>query len=65
MKTAQATLEGFEIMRALKKGQAKSFQTQEGIHGEIELVDKCFYLDELSLPKVRGMAMHDSLLTGS
>ena len=59
MKTAKATLEGFEIMRALKKGQAKSFQTQAGLGGEIKLIERCFNLDKYPLPKVRGVVVHD------
>ena len=50
------------MMRALKKGQAKSFQTDEGIHGEIELIERCFYLGKSSLSKVRKMPIQDSLL---
>lgn len=33
-------LEGFEVMRALKKEQAKFFQLQDGIIGEVRLIER-------------------------
>lgn len=42
MKTAYATIKGFEVMRALKKKQAKAFQLQDGIRGEVRLVERAF-----------------------
>ena len=42
MKTANATLKGFEVMRALKKGQAALWQYQDGVRGEVRLVDRAF-----------------------
>lgn len=42
MKTAYATIKGFEVMRALKKNQAKAFQIQAGIKGEVRLVERAF-----------------------
>ncbi|MEM9765302.1 MAG: IS6 family transposase [Pseudomonadota bacterium] len=44
MKTAYATLKGFEVMRALKKGQAAPWQYQDGIAGEVHLVERAFGL---------------------
>ena len=38
MKTAYATIKGFEVMRALKKGQARPWQYQEGIMGEVGFI---------------------------
>ncbi|GBR55151.1 putative transposase [Neokomagataea thailandica NBRC 106555] len=40
LKTAYATIKGFEVMRALKKGQAELFQFQEGIMGEVRLIER-------------------------
>ncbi|MBS1095183.1 IS6 family transposase [Gluconobacter wancherniae] len=40
LKTACATIRGFEIMQALKKGQAKFFQFQEDIMGEVRLIER-------------------------
>ena len=34
MKTAYATIKGFEVMWALRKGQARAFSFQGGIIGE-------------------------------
>lgn len=42
MKTANATLKGFEVMRALKKGQAALWQYQDGVRGEVRLVERAF-----------------------
>ena len=42
MKTAYATIKGFEVMRAIKKEQAKAFQLQPGIRGEVRLVERAF-----------------------
>ena len=44
MKTAFTTIKGFEVMRALKKKQAKAFQLQPGIKGEVRLVEHAFGL---------------------
>ena len=52
MKTAYATLKGFEVMRALKKGQASAFQYQKGIQGEVRLVERCFNLGDCSIAEV-------------
>ena len=38
MKTAYATIKGFEVMRALRKGQAGMFALQGGIVGEARIV---------------------------
>ena len=42
MKTAYATIKGFEAMRAIKKKQAKAFQLQPGVRGEVRLVERAF-----------------------
>ena len=42
MKAACATVNGFEAMRALRKRQAKAFQFQPGIRGEVRLVERAF-----------------------
>ena len=41
MKTAYATIKGFEAMRALRK-QASAFQLQPSIRGEVRLVERAF-----------------------
>ena len=42
MKTAYATIKGFEVMRALRKGQARAFSLQGGIIGEARIVERAF-----------------------
>ena len=42
MKTAYATIKGFEVMRALHKGQAAMFSIQGGIVGEARIVERAF-----------------------
>ena len=42
MKTAYATIKGFEVMRALKKGQTRIWQIQESIRGEMRMVERAF-----------------------
>ena len=42
MKTACATIRGFEAMRALRKKQARAFQLQPGIRGGAHLVERAF-----------------------
>jgi len=41
-KTAYAMIKGFEVMRALKKGQASSWQYQPDIIGEVRLIERQF-----------------------
>ena len=40
LKTAYATIKGFEVMRALRKGQARAFNITRGIRGEVRLVER-------------------------
>ena len=42
LKTAYATIKGFEVMRALRKGQARIFALQGGIVGEARIVERAF-----------------------
>ena len=44
LKTAYATTKGFEVMRALRKGQAGLFVIEGGIVGEARLVERAFGL---------------------
>jgi transposase-like protein len=44
MKTAYATIKGFELMRALKKGQANGFNFSGDIKGEIRIIERAFGL---------------------
>ena len=47
LKMAYATLKGFEVMHALKKGQARLFQPEEGILGHVRLIERNFGIDLL------------------
>lgn len=40
LRTAFATTKGFEVMRALKKGQGSLFRTLPGVAGEVSLVHR-------------------------
>jgi len=42
LKTAYATIRGFEVMRALRKGQAAAFNLTRDICGEMRLVERAF-----------------------
>ncbi|MCL4156855.1 UNVERIFIED_CONTAM: hypothetical protein GTU68_010013 [Idotea baltica] len=44
MKTAYATIKGFELMRALKKKQANGFNFSGDIKGEIRIIERAFGL---------------------
>ncbi len=42
LKTAYATLIGFEVMRALRKGRAAIFNLTQDIRGEARIVERAF-----------------------
>lgn len=42
LNTAYATIKGFEVMHALRKGQAALWQYGGGIMGEVRLVERQF-----------------------
>lgn len=42
LKTAYATIKGFEVMRALHKGQAALWQYGGGVMGEVRLIERQF-----------------------
>ena len=49
LKTTYATIKGFEVMRALRKGQAGMFALQGGIVGEARIVECAFGLGPCAL----------------
>ena len=49
MKTAYATIKGFEVMRALRKGQATIFNLTRDIRGEARLIERAFGLGASAL----------------
>lgn len=42
LKTAYATIKGFEVMRALRKGQAAMFNLTRDMRGEARIVERAF-----------------------
>ena len=44
LKTAYATIKGFEVMRALRKGQASAFNITRDMRGEARIVERAFGL---------------------
>ena len=49
LKTAYATIKGFEVMRALRKGQARAFNVTSDIRGEARIVERAFGLGTSAL----------------
>ncbi|NYZ16617.1 IS6 family transposase [Azospirillum sp. RWY-5-1] len=52
LKTAYATIKGFEVMRALRKGQAAAFNITRDVRGEARLVERAFCLGPCALAEV-------------
>ena len=55
LKTAYATIKGFEVMRALRKGQAGIFALQDGIVGEARIVERAFGIGPCALTEVMAL----------
>jgi len=55
LKTAYATIMGFEVMRALRKGQAAIFNLTQDIRGEARIVEHAFGLGACALAEAIGM----------
>lgn len=51
LKTAYATIKGFEVMRALRKGQAANFNLTRDIRGEARIVERAFDIGPSALPE--------------
>lgn len=49
IKTAHATIKGFEAMRSLKKGQASFYCLQGGVRGEVRLIERCFHIGNCAI----------------
>ena len=49
LKTAYATIRGFEVMRALRKGQAAMFNLTRDIRGEARIVERAFGIGDSAL----------------
>lgn len=59
LKTAYATIKGFEVMRALRKGQAAIFNLTGDIRGEARIVERAFGVGPSALTKVVAMIALD------
>ena len=55
LKTAYATLKGFEVMRALRKGQAAAFSIQDGIVGETRIVERALGIGPCALSEAMAL----------
>ena len=55
LKTAYATIKGFEVMRALRKGQARAFALQGGIIGEARIVERAFGVGPCALTEAMAL----------
>src|SRR3546814_17156664 len=56
--TAYATIKGFEVMRALRKGQARPWCLQPGIRGEVRLEERAFGIGPTALTETMGILNH-------
>lgn len=52
LRTAYATIKGFEVMHALRKGQAHAFNMTRNIRGEARIVERAFGLGASALAEV-------------
>src|SRR3546814_5026270 len=52
------SIKGFEVMRALRKGQARPWCLQPGIRGEVRLVERAFGIGPSALTEAMGMLNH-------
>jgi len=55
MKSAYATIKGFEVMRALRKGQAGIFNFSNDVLGEARIVERAFDLEPCALAEAMTM----------
>jgi transposase-like protein len=55
MPTAYATIKGFEVMRALRKGQARPWCLPAGIKGEVRLIERSFGIGPSAMTEAMDM----------
>ena len=55
LKSAYATIKGFEVMRALRKGQAGIFNFTNDILGEARIVERAFGIGPCALAEAMTM----------
>lgn len=55
LKTAYATIKGFEVMRALRKGQAAIFNLTSDVRGEARIVERAFGIGPSAISEVMAI----------
>ena len=60
MKTAYATIKGFEVMRMFRKGQMRGWQQLPGVKGEVWLIEKRFGIDNPKYAQEWWKMMNDA-----
>ena len=55
LKSAYATIKGFEVMRALRKGQGSAFNLTNDINGEVRMIERAFGLGPCGLSEAMSM----------
>lgn len=60
LKTAHATIKGFEVMRALRKGQAAIFNLTSDIRGEARIVERAFGIGPCALSEAVALIAQNS-----
>lgn len=55
LKTAYATIKGFEVVRALRKGQAMIFNLTSDVRGEARIVERAFGIGPSVLTEVAAL----------
>lgn len=55
LKSAYATIKGFEVMHALRKGQAAIFNLTDDVRGEARLVERAFGLRQSALAEATSL----------
>lgn len=58
LRTAYATIKGFELMRALRKGQAAAYNLTRDVLGEARLIERAFGIGASALAEVVALVKH-------
>lgn len=58
LRTAYATIKGFELMRALRKGQAAAYNLTRDVLGEARLIERAFGIGASALAEVVALVNH-------
>lgn len=58
LRTAYATIKGFELMRALRKGQAAAYNLSRDVLGKARLIERAFGIGASALAEVGALLDH-------